>query len=385
MRVLNHKLTVALLAAAVLGTAPSAWALGTAAGTSIDNRATIVYTVGATSQTPIESSPAGNSTPGATNGADTSFLVDNRVDLTITNQDGANVTVVPSQTGAVTEYLVTNTGNETQDYRLTASNGGAEPYATPPLDSFDVNTPITVFVEDGVNAGYQPAEDTATFIDELAANGTATVYVVADMPGALATNALSVVSLRATTADAGAAGLGGDTAETAGADNAAAIDVVFGDPDSDADTFPDGYEETQGAYVVQTAALTITKTSAVISDPFNGGTNPKAIPGAIVEYTVTIANAGPAGATNVTVTDDLSTEIGLGTVSFDANAYGAGEGLRVTAPNINGGAALDLTNVTGDDEGEWDDAAADTVIVNGIDLTAGQSATLTYRVTITYP
>jgi hypothetical protein len=207
MRVLNHKLTVALLAAAVLGTAPSAWALGTAAGTSIDNRATITYTVGATSQTPIESSPAGNSNPGATNGADTSFLVDNRVDLTITNQDGANVTVVPSQTGAVTEYLVTNTGNETQDYRLTASNGGAEPYATPPLDSFDVNTPITVFVEDGVNAGYQPAEDTATFIDELVANGTATVYVAADMPGALATNALSVVTLRATTADAGAAGL----------------------------------------------------------------------------------------------------------------------------------------------------------------------------------
>ena len=37
-------------------------------------------------------------------------------------------------------------------------------------------------------------------------------------------------------------------------------------------------------------AMTMTKTSAVISDPVNGSTNPKMIPGAFVDYTLTINN-----------------------------------------------------------------------------------------------
>lgn len=41
-----------------------------------------------------------------------------------------------------------------------------------------------------------------------------------------------------------------------------------------------------------TAVLVIQKTSTVISDPVNGTTNPKAIPGAIVEYTITVRNEG---------------------------------------------------------------------------------------------
>ncbi len=41
-----------------------------------------------------------------------------------------------------------------------------------------------------------------------------------------------------------------------------------------------------------TAVLVIEKTSAVISDPVNGTTNPKLIPGAIVEYTVSVRNVG---------------------------------------------------------------------------------------------
>ena len=40
------------------------------------------------------------------------------------------------------------------------------------------------------------------------------------------------------------------------------------------------------------AVLVIEKTSAVISDPVNGTTNPKLIPGAIVEYTVNVRNVG---------------------------------------------------------------------------------------------
>jgi uncharacterized repeat protein (TIGR01451 family) len=286
--------------------------------------------------------------------------------------------VVPNQVGAVTRYRVTNTGNATHDYRLTATNAGVAPFA-PPADNFDM-TGLAVFVEDGTTPGYQVAEDTATFIDELAADGAADVYILGTVPGVQVNNDVSAVTLTAVTADGGgAAVLGADTTETAGADTAA-VDVVFGD------TGNDGTEGTPGGYQVSSASLTITKTSAIISDPFNGtGANRKRIPGAVIEYTVTIANAGPAAATGITVSDDLTTEIGAGTISFDTDGYAVGFGMRVTAPNIAAGAPTNLSNVADADVGDWNVTGANTVTVSGIDLLATENATVVYRIIITYP
>lgn len=54
------------------------------------------------------------------------------------------------------------------------------------------------------------------------------------------------------------------------------------------------------------AALSVTKVSTLISDPVNLGTNPKAIPGAVVEYLITVANNGTAAtdANSVVVLDN---------------------------------------------------------------------------------
>lgn len=54
------------------------------------------------------------------------------------------------------------------------------------------------------------------------------------------------------------------------------------------------------------AAMSVSKVSSIISDPQNGTTNPKAIPGALVEYLITVANAGPSAtdAGTVIVRDD---------------------------------------------------------------------------------
>ncbi len=371
MNPLKRKLMAVGLVLAVMAGASPAWALGTAANTSIDNRASVTYSVAAVPQTLIESSPVGNSAPGATFGADTSFLVDDRVDLTVVLQDVAHISVVPSQVGAVTTYRVTNTGNATHDYRLTATNAGVAPFA-PPADNFDM-TGFAVFVEDGTTAGYQVAEDTATFIDEMAADGFVDVYILGTVPGVQVSNDVSAVTLTAITADAGVAGapVGADTTETAGPDTAA-VDVVFGDAGND------GTEGTAGGYQVSTASLTITKTSAIITDPFNGaGPNRKRIPGAIIEYTVTIANAGPATATAITISDDLSTEIGLGTIAFAS-------GMVVNAPNI-AGSPKALTNAADADEGDFNVTGVNTVTVTGITLLTGENATVMYRVTITYP
>lgn len=53
------------------------------------------------------------------------------------------------------------------------------------------------------------------------------------------------------------------------------------------------------------ANLTMTKTSSVVSDPVNGTTNPKAIPGAVMRYCLLVSNAGPATATAISVNDTL--------------------------------------------------------------------------------
>ncbi|MBB6426693.1 proprotein convertase P-domain-containing protein [Sphingopyxis sp. JAI128] len=51
--------------------------------------------------------------------------------------------------------------------------------------------------------------------------------------------------------------------------------------------------------------LAIAKTSSIVSDPVNGTTNPKAIPGAIMRYCLLVTNNGSATATGIDVADPL--------------------------------------------------------------------------------
>jgi uncharacterized repeat protein (TIGR01451 family) len=59
------------------------------------------------------------------------------------------------------------------------------------------------------------------------------------------------------------------------------------------------------------ALLLIEKTSTVISDPVNGTTDPKLIPGAVVEYAITVRNtgAGQVDASSVVVVDIMPAEM----------------------------------------------------------------------------
>lgn len=52
-------------------------------------------------------------------------------------------------------------------------------------------------------------------------------------------------------------------------------------------------------------SIAVSKVSSVISDPVNATTNPKAIPGAVMEYCILISNTGTATATSVVATDAL--------------------------------------------------------------------------------
>ncbi len=86
------------------------------------------------------------------------------------------------------------------------------------------------------------------------------------------------------------------------------------------------------------ATLQITKNSIVLSDPVNGTTNPRAIPGAVVRYTITVTNIGKGkvDAGTVIVADPLPTTVSMsvsGTpVTFTDGAVSSG--LSMTSANV---------------------------------------------------
>jgi uncharacterized repeat protein (TIGR01451 family) len=69
--------------------------------------------------------------------------------------------------------------------------------------------------------------------------------------------------------------------------------------------------------IASNAAISIVKTVAMLSDPINGSTNSKSIPGGIAQYTLTVTNTGPGSVTanSVFIVDTLPTQISVGTGS----------------------------------------------------------------------
>lgn len=68
-----------------------------------------------------------------------------------------------------------------------------------------------------------------------------------------------------------------------------------------------------GSFNVVLPSLSVQKLSSVISDPVNGTTNPKRIPGSVVRYTITVTNAGEGAidASTLAITDPLPADVEL--------------------------------------------------------------------------
>lgn len=62
---------------------------------------------------------------------------------------------------------------------------------------------------------------------------------------------------------------------------------------------------------LSTAVLLVEKSSIVISDPVNGTVNPKAIPGAVIEYQITVTNVGTRAvdASTIIIIDEMPAEM----------------------------------------------------------------------------
>lgn len=95
--------------------------------------------------------------------------------------------------------------------------------------------------------------------------------------------------------------------------------------------------------------LSVTKVSTIVSDPVNEAVNPKAIPGAVIEYLVTVTNTGdePVDSNTVFVTDDGPADAKMCLVAF-----GGGSGpIRFTNGSPSSGLTYSFSalNSTSDD------------------------------------
>jgi uncharacterized repeat protein (TIGR01451 family) len=75
------------------------------------------------------------------------------------------------------------------------------------------------------------------------------------------------------------------------------------------ETQPNFWNIDEQLFTIAGANLSLTKTNEILSDPSNGASNPKAIPGAVIRYCILLANAGPAYATSISVADLLPPNI----------------------------------------------------------------------------
>lgn len=218
-------------------------------------------------------------------------------------------------------------------------------------------------------------------------------------------------------------------------DDPAVVQDVFGDDTgSDLVAFDDGaisaasdpsgdfngQHAARDQIQVATATLAVTKASRVIYDPINGmrfdvasttldgrevpvltgdsGSNPKAIPGAIVEYTITVSNGGTATATDVTIVDDVPDDVSNGNdeavsgYSTDADSVGlAGTGGASATSGDTPAATFDrivigtCSATPTADASEADFTNLENLTAGGInigDCATGDSGFVTYYVTI---
>lgn len=366
--------TVSALALALAPTIAVAAPIGVASGSSVSNTATVSYNVGGVAQTPV------------TSAADV-FTVDRKIDLVVVTQDAAAVSVSPGQANAVTRFTVTNNSNATIDFLLAATQqtGGAARFTG--NDNFNANN-VRIFVETNGTAGWQAGDTLASSLAAVASGDAVTVYVVSDVPlgqvnGDIATHILTATAASGATAvggtPAGTAGSGGTaivqtpvgtangktTVETVFADALSGVDPVAGD------AARDGRYSARSDIRVAGALLTINKYSRIMSDPFSGAASPRAIPGAVVEYCIVVANgAGGSTADGVTVSDVVPAEVTFVANSVYLNgAFNGSDGCAAT-----GGTA-------GTDGANWN-AGTTTVSNNFGSLAASVTRTLRFQATI---
>lgn len=316
---------VAALSVAVVFSAP-AHATGTVAGTTISNTATATYT-----------DPVGNPVTVPSNRVD--LRVDEVLNVTVATAESGDVASQPGATNQVVRYTVTNTGNGSEAFRLTAITaiGG---------DAFDP-TATSIVIDTNGNGVYDPIGDTVyipgTNDPVLAPDTSIRVFILSTVPGSATDGQRGQIDLSATAVTgSGPAGTTFATQGTGGGDAVVGTTTAVG--------------RDRNFFVVSAATVALVKSASVL-DPF-GGT--KSIPGAVITYTLIATVSGSGTLANLAVGDPAPA----------ATTYVPAS---ITAESVA------ISDATDADTGEF---AGGRVAVRFGSVAGGQTRTVTFKVTI---
>ncbi len=323
-----HWLSVA--GVAVLGAPSVSHAAGTAAGTNIQNTAQVSYTVGSSTVTATSN----------TSSVTVAEIVD--AVLTIANP---TTTVSPAATGEELVFTLTNTGNGSEAFNLTALSAGVVG------DDFDPTLAVPAIYFDTDSSGdfsggdlvYNPGVNDPV----LAADASVRLIVVNNIPNTAVNGNRGRSQLTA----AASSGTGAPGASL-GLVGTGGVEAVAGTTGGDAVLF--------GEYLVADIQLSAAKSQTIV-DPFGGA---RALPRARINYQIVVTPSG-AGTAAAAAFNDL----------IPANTTYVAGSLR-----LNGAA---LSDTADGDAGAFVSAPAPEVRVTLGDLTGGSGPqTVEFAVTI---
>lgn len=313
---------LATLALAVGFSATSSAALETVFDLTISNTATLNYDVAGTPQDSVDSNTE-------------EFKVDRKVIFSLTSPTTVPTSAINTQQG--TAYTLVNNSNAPIQFALSAVNVGSTTEVTiggaTVTDTTDTDPAYSYYKENGDVVGFDGADTLIVggVIDltagDFAADGSdeAIIYVVATPTVGINNDIYAHnLTVTATESESSATTLNATNGSSLAVGNAITNDTgvwVPGQIQTVLDVTAGGTDRVgAGALQITSAILGITKEAAVVWDPINLFTNPKAIPGAVIEYTITVTNTGSLAATAVGITDELPTQLDL-TATASLTAY----------------------------------------------------------------
>ncbi len=326
-------------------TAGTAFAAGTLAGTNVQNTFTLDYQVGGIDQPQIDSS-----------GTPTEFTVDRLIDLIVAS--AGDTTVTPGALDQDLVFSVTNQGNDTQAYNFTLFDE-----ATDEFDATGLN--ITFYIDDG-DGVFEPGADDGAGIAytlgavslDVLADRIVWVVVDGDIPSDRIDADASQISLVADTLQP-TGGASPGTAVVADIDGintlTGAAENVLADGSGTANEVPlAGDHSATGTYIVSSADLSAVKAVTVFSQngagcatiPGTPGAGEQySVPGACVEYIISVVNGGATvAATNIAISDVLPSDLTFIAASQDVFTGGT---LSVPATSTDCDAGACTVGLTG--------------------------------------
>ncbi len=353
MKLFNEKTSLAfrlgaIVVAMLLG--QQAIAEGTRAGTDIDNTVDVNYEVGGIGQATLSDT--------------VTFKVDRRVAYTLQPVATPDLLQVsPGQDDVFVDFLLTNLSNSDLDFTLALVNMAGGSVDTLGDDTANMDNIEYAVVTAGDPTPTQGGEQ---YVDDLAVDASVRIRVWGDAALALADGQIAGLQLTSTAADLAGTSAAPGTALIYGLANGD-LTVENVDPAG-----TDGVRITNDGFIVESAALTVVKAYTVVDDGFGGTVNP--LPGATIEYTITITNSSATvAADNVVITDTLAANL-----TFVSDWSGTDD----MTLSVNGALATGCTEDAADDSCE---RAGQALTFNGITISSSGSLIVTYRVTINDP